>query len=112
MKINLDAEESRSSEGSRCAVRPRCNGKGRTHKGHRGRPRWTPTTPTPLSPAAMGIEETVGIAKSPRAARWECLEPVAEEATIPLRVQVERVLHLPPPGRESNPVQALPRCGF
>ena len=52
-------------------------------------------TPTPSSPAAMGMDETASIAPSPRAAGWECLELVAEEATTPLRARVERVPDLP-----------------
>ena len=52
-------------------------------------------TPTPSSPAAMGMDGTAVMATSPRAARRECPEPVADEATTPLRVRVERVPHLP-----------------
>ena len=52
-------------------------------------------TPTPSSPAEMEMGATAGIATSPRAASWECPEVVAEEATTPLQVRVERVPHLP-----------------
>ena len=52
-------------------------------------------TPTPSSPAATGMDETAGIATSPRAARSECPELVAEEATTPLLVRVESVPDLP-----------------
>ena len=60
-------------------------------------------TPTPSSPAAMGIDGTAGIAASPGAARRECPEPVADEATTPLRVRVERVPHLPTAVRKAPP---------
>ena len=60
-------------------------------------------TPTPSSPAAMGMEETAGIATSPRSARWECPEPVAKKGMIPLRVRVEKVPHLPTAVGKSTP---------
>ena len=37
----------------------------------------------------MGMEETASIAKSLLIASWGCPEAVAEEATTPLRAQVE-----------------------
>ena len=52
-------------------------------------------TPTPSSPAAIGMDDTAGIAKSQRAARREYPKPVAEEATMPLQVRLQRVLHPP-----------------
>ena len=41
-------------------------------------------TPIHSSRAAMGMDETVGIATSPRAARWERPEQVADEGTTTL----------------------------
>ena len=54
-----------------------------------------PTTPTPSSAAATGMDETAGTAEGPRAVGWEWLEPAAEEATAPLRVRKEWASHLP-----------------
>ena len=68
-KIDLDAEDSRSSEGSGPATRPRRKDRGRPRKDHGGLPKGTPITPIPSLPAAMGTDETAGIATSPRAAR-------------------------------------------
>ena len=52
-------------------------------------------TPTPSSPAAIGMAKTAGIATSQRTARRESPEVLAEEATTPPRARVERVPHLP-----------------
>ena len=52
-------------------------------------------TATPSLPAAMGMDKTTGIATSPQVASSERPEPVDEEATTPLRVQLERVPHPP-----------------
>ena len=95
MNISLDAEASWSGEGRGPATPLCCKGtRGRTQKDHGGLPRGTPTTPTPSSPAGIGMDETAGIAKSPGAATWECPDQVAEEATTAPRVRLERVLHL------------------
>ena len=72
---------------------------------HRALPRGTVTTPPLSLPAAVGMDETANIAKSPQAARWECPELVAEEATILLRVRLARVVHLP------TAVGKAPRAG-
>ena len=61
--------------------------RGRPLKGHSGPPRITPTTPPRLSTAAIGMDETAGITRSPQAARWDDPEPVAERATVPLRAR-------------------------
>ena len=68
-------------------------------------------TPTPSSPAAMGMDKTASIVPSPRAARWECPELVAEEATTPLRARVERGPRPPYRSRVSTPGKPLPRSG-
>ena len=95
MKTGLDAEDSQSSNWSGRAARQRRKGKWEDpRKGHRGPPRSTPTTSTSLSPAATKVDETAGIADSPRAARWEWPEQAVEEAVATLRVRMERVCHL------------------
>ena len=67
MKIDLDAEDSRNGEGSGRATRHCPKGKQKTPKGHGVPARGTPTTPIPSLPAAMRMDETAGIAESPRA---------------------------------------------
>ena len=55
----------------------------------------------------MGMDETDGFAKSPRAARSECPEQVAEQATIILQVRVGRVVHCPTAPVEAPPADPL-----
>ena len=68
-KIDIDAEDSRSSNGSGPATRPCRKGKGKTQKDHGGLPKGTPMAPTPSLLTAIGIQETASNAKSPRASR-------------------------------------------
>ena len=104
MNIDLDAEDSRGSGDSAPAARTRRKGIGRPPRRHGGLQRDTPATPTPSSPAAMGMVETGDIAE-------EWLEPAAEEATAPLRDRKERDSH-PPTGvgraPSANPRSAHP----
>ena len=93
MKTDLDAEASRSSEGSSRALRHRRKGKGKTSKGTGGPPRGTPTTSTPSSPAAGTMDDSAGVAESPWSEGWEWREPAMEEATASLLVRMQRVYH-------------------
>ena len=107
MMNDLDAEDSQSSKNSSRATRTRRKGKGKTSKRARKPAERHPDAPPPPSPVATGTDETAGITNSPPAARWEYPELVAEKATIPLLVWVQRVLHLPTAAGKAPP--AVPR---
>ena len=69
--------------------------RGRPPKGHRGPWRSTPTTPSALPLAAMGMDETPSIGESLRAAGWDSPEPAVEEATARFEVWMNRVSQFP-----------------
>ena len=108
MNINLDAEASRSSKGSSSASRPCRKGKGKTP----GRPRRPaerhPHHCNPFVTCNDRDGRACPHSKSQRAARWECPEPVPEEASTPLPVRVQRVLHLPTAVGKASPADPCP----
>ena len=95
MDTDLDAEDSRSREGSGPTTRPRHKGKGKTPETARRSAEKHPHDSNPFVACSDGDGQTAGIATRPQAARWEWLEPLAEEGTAHLRARVERFPHLP-----------------
>ena len=65
---------------------PAARARRRPREDHGGLPKGTPMTLPPSLPATMGMDQTAGIATSPRAARWQRTQPVDEEAQTPLGV--------------------------
>ena len=93
MKMYLDAKDSRSSASSDRAPHYRRKGKAKTLERARRPAEGHPDDSNPLV-ISSGMDETAGIAESPRARFWEGPELAAEEATAPLQIRKQRASQL------------------